>query len=140
MDVNARCGTARPFIVPEIVALPDEIDVTNAQSVADTLRAAFGPGVAVVIADMTRTVFCDSSAVRCLLLASKRAAEANAELRLVIEAAAVLRVLRIVGIDRLLNIYPSLEAALTNAPQAQAQEADRVDGQGSLVSRPVTEA
>jgi len=123
VDNNARNATAKPLVLPEIVTLPGEIDVTNAHSVGDELLAACGPGVAVVIADMTGTAFLDSSGVRSLLLASEHAAQANAELRLVTESAAVLRVLAITGVDRLLKIYPNLQAALTNPGLAGAQEA-----------------
>jgi anti-sigma B factor antagonist len=123
VDNSARNITAKPLVLPEIVTLPDEIDVTNAQSIGDELHAAFGPGVAIVIADMTQTAFLDSSGVRYLLLASEHAANANAELRLVTESAAVLRVLQITGVDRLLKTYPTLQAALTNPALAEAQEA-----------------
>jgi anti-sigma B factor antagonist len=120
--VNARSVTASPLVVPEIVTLPDEIDITNAQSVGDELRAAFGQGVLAVIADMTRTQFCDSSGIRYLLLANDRAAEMNAEFRLVVQAPAVLRAFRLLGIDRLLAVYPSLQAALSNATEKAAEQ------------------
>ena len=123
MDDNARNTTAKPFVVPEIITLPDEIDVTNAQSVGDELQAAFGSGAAVVIADMSGTTYLDSSGVRYLLLAHEHAAQAGAQLRLVTESAAVLRILQITGVDRLLKIYPNLQAALTNPGPAGAQEA-----------------
>jgi anti-sigma B factor antagonist len=110
VDNSARNATAKPLVLPEIVTLPGEIDVTNAQSVGDELQAAFGPGVAVVIADMTGTAFLDSSGIRYLLLASEHAAQANAELRLVTGSAAVLRVLRVTGVDGRLKIYPDLQA------------------------------
>jgi anti-sigma B factor antagonist len=122
MDVSARSVTASPLVVPEIVTLPDEIDITNAESVGDELRAAFGQGVPAVIADMTRTQFCDSSGIRHLLLANDRAAEMNAEFRLVVQAPAVLRAFRLLGIDRLLAVYPSLQAALSNATETAAQQ------------------
>jgi anti-sigma B factor antagonist len=122
MDVSARSVTASPLVVPEIVTLPDEIDITNAESVGDELRAAFGQGVPAVIADMTRTQFCDSSGIRHLLLANDRAAEMNAEFRLVVQAPAVLRAFRLLGIDRLLAVYPSLQAALSNATEKAAQQ------------------
>ena len=123
MDNSARNATAKPLVLPEIVTLPGEIDVTNAHSVGDELQAAFGPGVAVVIADMSQTAFLDSSGIRYLLLASEHAAQANAELRLVTESAAVLRVLQITGVDGLFKIYPNLQAALTNPGPAEAQQA-----------------
>lgn len=102
------------LVVPEIVCLPEEIDITNAAERGDELRAAIKTGVAVVIADMTRTAFCDSQGMRQLVLAHDRATEAGAELRLAIESPAVLRALRITGLDQLLRIYPSLQAALEN--------------------------
>lgn len=123
VDNIARKATAERLVLPEIVTLPGEIDITNAESTGDELHAAFGPGVAVVIADMTGTGFADSSGVRCLVLASKHAAQANAELRLVIGSAAVLRVLQISGADQVLKIYPTLQAALSNPGLAGAQQA-----------------
>jgi anti-sigma B factor antagonist len=112
--VDDHLGTVRPLVVPEIIALPPEIDITNADRVGAELRAAFRPGVAVVIADLTPTTFCDSAAARNLLLAHDKASESHAELRLAIPSAAVLRTLQILGLDRILRIYPSLEAALTS--------------------------
>jgi anti-anti-sigma regulatory factor len=73
-----------------------------------------------VIADMTRTAFCDSSGIRQLLVANDKAAEVGAELRFVIESCAVLRVLQVMGVDGVLKIFPSLDDALTSAVRAQA--------------------
>ena len=112
--MDDRLGTVRPLIVPEVVRLPTEIDITNADSVGAELRAAFRPGIAVVIADMTRTTFCDSAGARNLLLANDKAAERQAELRLALPSATVLRTLTVMGLDRVLRIYPSLESALTS--------------------------
>jgi anti-anti-sigma factor len=122
VDNRARSAAAKALILPEIVITPGKIDITNAQSAGDELHAALGPGVAVVIADMTRTTFLDSSGVRSLLLANKHAAQAHAELRLIITSAAVLHVLQITGADRLLTIYPHSLAALAD-PLTEAQEA-----------------
>ena len=112
--MDDHLGLVRPLAVPEIIALPAEIDITNADRVGAELRAAFRPGVAVVIADMTRTSFCDSAAARNLLLANDHAAQAHAELRLAIPSAAVQRTLKILGLDQVLRIYPSLESALAS--------------------------
>jgi anti-sigma B factor antagonist len=115
-DIQADSGMSgsgfSALIMPEIVSLPEEIDITNADSCGDELRAAIRPGVAVVIADLTRTAFCDSQGMRQLVLAQERATEAGAELRLAIESPAVLRALKITGLDQLLRIYPSMQAAL----------------------------
>jgi anti-sigma B factor antagonist len=118
MEEHADQETVAPLIIPEIVTLPAEIDIGNAGRVGRELCAAFRPGVAVVIADLSATQFCDSSGVRSLLLARDAAARGHAELRLVIPAAPVLRVLSVLGLDRLLQIYPSLALALTARPRA----------------------
>jgi anti-anti-sigma factor len=107
----------RPVIVP----LPAEIDISNAKDVGAQLCAAFAPGVTVVIADLGSTVFCDSSGAHQLVLAHKRAIASNCELRVVISSARVLRVLAILGIDRALEIYPDLAAALATGPAPDGQ-------------------
>ena len=122
MHPDARTETVSPLVVPEIVALPAEIDIGNAVQVGDELGAALGSGAAVVIADMTMTEFCDSSGIRHLLIANDRAAASSAELRLVVRSAALLRVLQVTGVDQLLGIYPSLQAALTNDPPPRTAE------------------
>ena len=43
--------------------------MANAEDVGDQLRSALTPSVTIVTADMTSTVFCDSSGIRSLLLA-----------------------------------------------------------------------
>ena len=109
-------STVQPLVVPELVALPAEIDIANASEVGETIRAALRPRAAVVIADMTGTAFCDSTGARELLLATERAEKSHAELRLVIRDGSVLRILTVLGFDRLLRIYPTMSAALTGSP------------------------
>ncbi len=110
----------RPTL-PVIVPLPAEIDIANAEEVGAQLRAAFAPGVTVVVADLSSTVFCDASGARQLLLAHKRAVVSNGELLVVISCASVLRVLAILGFDRVLEIYPDLAAALATRPPPNGQ-------------------
>lgn len=100
---------------PVIVQLPAEIDIANGAAVGQQLCSAFAPGVTVLIADMTATVFCDSSGISQLVLAHHCAAAHHAQLRLAVPHDQVLEVLTVTGVDRLLAIYPSLGAALAAA-------------------------
>jgi anti-sigma B factor antagonist len=109
VDAQPELGARRV-----VVALPAEIDLDNADQIGRQLGAALAPGVAMVIADMTATSFCDTSGVRMLVLAHKGAAACHAELRVVIPSANVLGVLAIMKVDRVLRIYPSLEDALAS--------------------------
>jgi anti-sigma B factor antagonist len=101
---------------PVIVRLPGEIDMANAEDVGEQLRSAFTRGAAVVIADMTSTVFCDSAGARQFVLAHNYADFHNAQMRFVISDRNMLRVLTVTGLGRLLSIYPSLDAALSAGP------------------------
>ena len=98
---------------PVIVRLPAEIDMVNAESIGEELAAMCGPGVAVVIADMTATTFCDSMGVRMLVLARRQAVTGGTDLRLVLPGPHVLRVMKILGVDAVLPIYRSVDEALS---------------------------
>lgn len=94
-----------------VVVLPEEVDVTNAGSMREQLRSAFGPGITLVVADMRSTSFCDVSCFRTLVAAHDEAGVNGAELRLVIRPSAVRRALTMLGLDQRLRVYPSLELA-----------------------------
>jgi anti-sigma B factor antagonist len=112
LPTDPRC-TVKPLVVPEIVSLPAEIDIINAERVGRELAAAFGPGVAVVIADMSLTAFCDASGVRQLLIANDRAIAQGAQLRVSVASEMVLRVMQVIGADAVLHVYGSMIAALS---------------------------
>jgi anti-sigma B factor antagonist len=101
---------------PVVVRLPDEIDMANAERVGEQLRSAFTRGAAVVIADLTSTVFCDCAGTRQLLLVHNYADSCETQIRFVIPGRNVLRVLTLTGLDQLLSIYPSLDAAVSVGP------------------------
>jgi anti-anti-sigma factor len=98
-----------------VVTLPDEIDMANADAIGEQFAAALTPGVPAVIADMTATTFCDSAGINMLIRARRRATANGAEIRLLMPCSNVLRVLKIQGVDAVLPIYDSLEAALAGA-------------------------
>ena len=114
MSPDACQSTVTPLVVPEIVTFPPEIDISNAARLGAELLAAFRPGVAVVIADMTLTDFCDSSGILQLMIANEQAKGGLAQLRVVAARGGVLRVLQVTGADQVLDVYPSLHAALAS--------------------------
>jgi|ERR1700722_3704208 anti-sigma B factor antagonist len=97
-----------------VIVLPAEIDVTNSEQVYQQLVAALAPGVDTVVADMTATIFCDSSGVHAIMHAYETAGERTVRLRLaVLPGTSVNRVLQLIGVGRLMPVYLSLEEALT---------------------------
>ena len=103
-----------------VVALPEQIDVSNAGQIREELLTVINRGAAELIADMTATISCDHAGADALARAYQRAVLAGARLRLVVSAQIVRRVLAISGLDRLVSIYPSLEAATAAPPPAAA--------------------
>jgi anti-anti-sigma factor len=97
-----------------IIAFPGRVDVSNVDQLRDRLLSVINRGAAVMVVDMTDTVSCDHSAVEAIARACQRAAINGTRLRLVVTAPIVRRVLIIEGLDRLVSIYPSLEAAITS--------------------------
>jgi PAS domain S-box-containing protein len=78
----------------------------------DRLLAVINRGATVLIADMTGTASCDHAGVEAIARACPRAAISGTQVRLVVTAPGVRRVLAIEGLDRMAPIYPSLAAAM----------------------------
>jgi anti-anti-sigma factor len=95
-----------------VVTLPEHIDVSNAGLIREELLSVINRGAAALIADMTATLSCDHAGVDAVVRAYQRALVSGTQLRLVVTAQIVQRVLGINGLDRLISIYPSLEAAV----------------------------
>src|SRR5690348_13181009 len=98
-----------------IVTFPAHIGVSNASQLSDRLLAVINRGAEVLVGDLAGTLSCDHSGVAAVALACQRAAIGGTRVQLVVTAPAVRRVLAIEEVDRLVPIYPSLEAALATA-------------------------
>jgi anti-sigma B factor antagonist len=95
-----------------VVKLPAEIDITNADGIREELLAVVNRGAEVMVADMGDTTFCDSAGVSALVRAFRRASSSGTKMRLVVGGQAVERVLTLTGVDRLIEVYPSVDAAV----------------------------
>ena len=108
-----------------IVAFPNHVDVSNVGQLRDRLLSVINRGPAVLIADMTDTASCDHSAVEAVARACQQAAMSGTQVRLVVTAPRVRRVLSIEGLDRLVPIYPSLAAAIGREPSRPPRDGIR---------------
>jgi len=119
-----------------VVAAPEEIDIANAPELRSALLAAAAGGPGTLVADLTRTRFCDSCGLHALLAAHKRAQADGGELLLVIPSTAVLRVLAITGIDRMIPNFTSLEEALARtSPNGSNGRRRPDDGPGNSAAK-----
>ena len=96
-----------------VVTFPEHVDMSNAAQIRAQLLSVFDGGAAVVIADMSATVWCDYVGIDTVVRACQLAAVYRAGLRLVATSRAVQRLLAAEGLDRLVPVYSSLEAAIT---------------------------
>jgi len=103
-----------------IVTAPEHIDVTNVAQLREQLLSLINRGAAVLIADLTATSSCDHAAVDAIARAYQRAAVSGTQLRLVVTAPVVRRVLGVEGLDRLVSIYPTVAAATAAGPPRTA--------------------
>jgi anti-anti-sigma factor len=105
-----------------VVGLPAEVDLTIADAAREALLAALNKGAALLVVDLTTTTFCDSAGITAIVRASRRASASNASIRIAAAAPAVLRVFSLVGIDRLIEVYPTVDDALATGPRVSADD------------------
>jgi anti-sigma B factor antagonist len=101
-----------------VVALPEHMDVSNAGRIGEELLSVISGGARALTADMTATASCDHAGAGAVVRAFQRAVISGTELRLVVTAPHVSRALSLSGLDRLVPIHPSLEAATAASPPA----------------------
>ena len=94
-----------------VIALPEHIDVSNARPIREELLSVINRGAEALIADLTATISCDHAGADALSRGYQRAVVSGTELRLVVTAPVVRQILSLNGLDRLVPIYPSLQAA-----------------------------
>jgi anti-sigma B factor antagonist len=114
-----------------VVSLPAEIDIINADQVREDLLSLLNQGAVLLVADLSKTTFCDSAGVSALVRTFRRAEASQSEMRLVVSTRAVKRVLSLTGIDRLLKIYPSVSASLAGRRDSPTHS-DRASGGNAM--------
>ena len=98
---------------------PEHLDAASAASAGEQMRAAISDRAAVVIADLSATSSCDRAGADALIRAYHAAALSQAELRLVVTAPAVARLVSEAGLDRLVAVFPSVVAASAVRPAGE---------------------
>jgi anti-sigma B factor antagonist len=112
-----------------IVTLPQHVGEFNASRIGEQLLLVIYRGATELVADMTGTAWCDQVGVAVVARACRRAAACGTQLRLVVTAEAVRRMLALRGLDRLIPIYPSLDDAVAaTVPTATVRVIDQPDG------------
>lgn len=87
------------------VVVSGELDIANASEFKETLLGAIDRGFKILTADLTRTLYIDSTAIGALVACNRRLAEVQGEFRMIVDPnGQVLRILRLVGLDKVFAI------------------------------------
>lgn len=97
-----------------VVAVRGELDIASAPALRTELLGLLGPHARRIVVDLSEVTFCDSSGLAVLVGASRRAWLLGGVLRLAAPAPPVTAVLRLTGLDRHFEIFPTVQAAVTN--------------------------
>ncbi|MGE5746585.1 MAG: STAS domain-containing protein [Solirubrobacterales bacterium] len=96
-----------------LVRVSGEVDMSHEEELRGELRTAVAADAKGVVVDLTECEFIDSSGVRALLLSREAQHSDQDSERLAVAAASdqILRILSVMGIDRVIPIRPTIEEA-----------------------------
>jgi len=104
-----------------VVTMPAEIDLTNSASMDSVFSGVAAQLPDIITADMTQTVFCDSSGIHSLARAHRLACANGGELRLAVGTSPAVRILELTGLDQVLAVYANVQESLTVPPAKNSQ-------------------
>ena len=110
------------------MVLPEHIDLSNSAVIRGELLSVINRGATALIADLSATASCDHSGAEAMARAYQRAVNSGTDLRLVVPSPGVRRMLSINGVDRLVSVYPSRDAALAAREPTAARALVTVPG------------
>lgn len=114
-DMLSISLTTREDGAMQIFELSGSLDVATSPTLrAGLLEAAEHEGHTLVV-DLSNLEFLDSTGLGALIGAHKRALEKNGSLRVVAKEGQILRLLRITGLLGVLQVYPTLDAAVSES-------------------------
>ncbi|MFD6277896.1 STAS domain-containing protein [Streptomyces sp. NPDC060209] len=117
--MSALTITVRDAATGPVLEITGGLDHMTAPEIRRAVRhLALGAGQLLVL-DLTDLEFCDSSGISALLTARNMATEQNADIALAAVPANIIRILRIVGLDRVLTLHP--DAATATEPDRTAR-------------------
>ena len=97
-----------------IAALSGELDSTCAPALREQLLALLRSGTGRLVIDLSRVSYADASGLAVLVGTRHRAGLLGGFLRLAAPAPAVAKVLRVTGLHRQLDVFRTVQAAITS--------------------------
>ena len=112
---------------PVIVTLSGELDIMSAPDLRERLLSLLRPGASRLVIDLSAVRYADASGLTVLVGSQRRAVLLGGALRLAAPQPGVVRVLAVTGLNRHLDVYPTVQAAIAGRDPA-AGAAGLTDG------------
>jgi anti-anti-sigma factor len=106
---------------PAIVTLGGDLDMVSAPVVREQLLSLLRPGASQLIIDLSATRYADASGLAVLVGSQRRAVLLGGAVRLAAPQPEVARALAVSGIVRHLDVYPTVQDAITGREQAMGE-------------------
>jgi anti-sigma B factor antagonist len=108
-EINSGPGPDDVFVV----RVTGEVDMSHEEELRGELRTAVAAEAKGIVVDLTECEFIDSSGVRALLLSREAQHPEDGAERLAVAASSeqIIRILSVMGIDRVIPIRPTVEEA-----------------------------
>ena len=97
----------------QVFELSGSLDIATSPTVRAALTEASEHGNHRLIVDLTNVEFLDSTGLGALIGAQRRAKEVDGDVRLVVKEGQILRLLRITGLLKVFEVYPTLAGAVS---------------------------
>jgi anti-sigma B factor antagonist len=96
-----------------VVRIAGEVDMSHEEELRGELRNAVASNSNGIVVDLTECEFIDSSGVRALLLSreAQNSGKGSERLAVVASSEQILRILSVMGIDRVIPVKPTVEEA-----------------------------
>jgi anti-anti-sigma factor len=110
-----------------IVTLSGALDTTSAPALREQLLGLLRPAASRLVINLSAVHYADASGLAVLVGTAHRARMLGGFLHLAAPVPAVARVLRLTGLHRQLDTYPTVQAAMTDPPSAKHRHYSRPD-------------
>ncbi|WP_405943675.1 STAS domain-containing protein [Streptomyces sp. NBC_00932] len=118
--------TTRDAATGPVLEISGHLDHATASEVREALANLTIAGGQLLVLDLARLDFCDSSGITVLLAARNIATEQGADIALAAVPANTARVLRTIGLDRVFTLYP--DAVTATGPQLPGRAMSSMEG------------
>ena len=94
-----------------VVAVTGDIDLFTTPEFKESVAAAMSAGPRMLVIDLTRATFLDSSSLGVLIGAHRRLTRRNGRLVVACDQPAILKVLRVTGLDGVFDVVDAVPGA-----------------------------